>query len=591
MRLVFSFIHFNSSPKAAYKWLRYSLSVRAHKGRVGVTNMQVYIFDTNFFIDLVNLRERGVVQDIRAIFSSQRMQGLVTSHILGEVKDRIMRKKIEQAFHVIESPSADDPLFRSLNEYGTERKVLNRDHPTKYFKREFDPDLELLWLSMQIQQGKLDYGGEVPLSCSIVTDDEGIDKFHLDYCDAQGEDGNSCCEVIKSYIFLQRMLPLAPTEKARDNLQRAERAVFETRIDYKQSMGRTADLVKTIYQMRIEVMRQISQLPSRSWKNAAAWTLDDRDIVEQFLEEDEALDPPRFQQFLAQNANAESILQSLQDLIRESRAWSLELPVPENIYQEYYHLVLGVHAYRTGIRDGSAADIAPFFELLFVVDAKVFDIFLQIIAAFLKAADIARSIETMQLVSGHLTGLDTQAILAFQALLAFLWLAKGDKEMARNIIRGLQGESSASWSKANAQLEPQGHVLETKSPSFFQSIVKLLDLVEENFTTPDELEQFLTDTLKDLSACTDEPLSSEEPQECVRTLHNFALTLSSLGSPFSEKLLFVTTIGKKLCCVPPEEFAAAAEKYLEAAREAKVEVRSPEYFDHITVPKEEPEDE
>lgn len=537
---------------------------------------QYYIFDTNFFIDIVNLGVRSVIKTLKQVFSERKLIGLVTTNILDEVNDHIMRELIEFAFQIVPSPSMDDDLFHNMNEYGHGRKVLNLNQPPRYFKRDYDPDLELVWLSLRIQDGAFTGDGIPPFECTIVTDDEGVENFHRDYCSLQKLKNPNLCQVVKPYIFLQRVLPLASTAKAREEIQHVENVVFQTRINFKQSMGRTQDLVKTINQMRREVMRNIKVLQESTETESPSWTNLERITLEKYLEGEENLSTDQQKQFLTSNNEFQPILVATKNLIRISRDWTKAIPVPEDIYQAYYRLLFEINNYKSNTGQATPTELSRFFYLSIVVDSKVFDIFLQINAAYLREAKIAQAIETMTLLGGHLSGLETGATLAFHALLSFLWLARGDAARARSILSSAPHDIKTHL--------PQEPLDEGVSHEIFRSTLALLNLLDNNFTSLKDVEDALTQTLKPLSACTDDDLSNPEYQECSRTLQNLSQTLSSLGSPFGEKLLYLTAIAKKLCCVPPEEFTNAAEKYLEAARVAKVEIRTPEVFQEVDIP-------
>ncbi len=537
---------------------------------------QYFIFDTNFFIDLVNLRARSAINAIQRVFSKHQMLGFVTNHVLEEVKDRIIRTKIEQAFQIIPSPGPEDPFFFNLNEYGSRRKVLNHNEPKKYFKREFDPDLELVWLSLRIQDGTFTGNGFPPYECIIVTDDEGVENFQKDYCAFQYTGDPKWCQVIKPYIFLQRILSLAPSGQVREMIERAEGDVFQTRMDFKGSMGRTQDLVKTIYQMRREVIRNINQIQESTEKGDISWTNTERQLLEEFLETEEDLPPERQKLLLTTNHEFQPIMLAMRNLIRISRHWTKFLPVPEEIYQLYYRLLFEINLYKTNAHHVAPPELSRFFFLSLVVDSKVFDIFLQVNAAFLREAKIAQSIETMTMLEGHLSGLETGAILAFHALLSFLWLAKGEAARAKSILSITPAEYKTQ--RAKESQEPG------KEPEVFRSTLALLNLLDNNFTSLKDVEDALAQTLKPMSACLDDDLATPEYQECSRALQNLSQTLSSLGSPFAEKLLYLTAVAKKICCVPPEEFTEAAKKYIEAARVANAEIRTPEIFKGIDAP-------
>ncbi|OLS13290.1 MAG: hypothetical protein RBG13Loki_3073 [Promethearchaeota archaeon CR_4] len=536
-----------------------------------------YIFDTNFFIDLINLRTRSLVNAIKQVFSGQNMEGLVTQNILEEIKDRIMRKKIEQSFRIIPSPPSNDILFNQLNEYGSRRKVLNQNLPLKYFKREFDPDLELIWLSLMIQEGTIP-GEKISSSeCFIVTDDEGIENFHRDYFAFQNSGDPTRSQVIKPYIFLQRILPLAPSNEIREILSHAEDAVFQTRIDFKRSMGRTQDLVKTIYQMRREIIRNVDQLQHSPGKGDDSWTVTERQFIEEFLEEEEEPSEGRQTKFFSTNQEFRPIIIALRDLILVFRRWSGALPIPEEIYLIYYRLLYEINLYKNSLHSSASPSLSRFFYLSLLVDSKVFDIFLQINAAFLREAKIAQSIETMTMLSGHISSLETGAILGFHALLAFLWLVKGGTARARSLLFSVSPHVEDIPIDENRQ---------DRGNDIFHKTMALLNLLDKNFTTLEEVEETLTKTLKPLAACTGEDLATPEYQECSRALHALSQTLSSLGSPFAEKILYLTAIAKRLCCVPPEEFAQAAQKYVEATRVSNINIRTPEIFKDINVPDE-----
>lgn len=530
--------------------------------------MEYIIFDANFFIDLKKFKQRALLNEIAKLMAKYGMRGTTITDIRGEVKNNQMQNRITRLFNIIDSPRiAEDPLFEQLDAYRGRKLTLNPSNARFYPKRPGDPDIQLTWLAAKILQGEIFPEDEEDRKCYIVTDDEGVQLFTEDYFQRQFQrrklESTEKCKVIKNYWFLHRFMNRPIKSKVLHELKKTERYMFNNHIKEKRKKGRLSDIVTSLLQLREDYSKQVDTVQELFRKSNIDWSQKDQQWLRAYIDPPEDAAPmPKpvttFKQFLP-------ILDALKALIKSYQHWNLELPVPETFYQIYYQLLLHIHNFKSQMRDAPNENVTRFFFIALVVDAKLFSIFMDVVQLYLRENNVTRAIETMNLLGGHLSSLTTQDLVKFQALLAFLWIVKGEKNIAKNIVEGLAGEMSATTTSIPGQ-------------DLYRAVLQLLDFLERDFQSSDELEAYLVSHLNQMAGCSDEPLDSDEFRDLASQLHDLALTQASMGSPLAPKLLLFTTMAKKLSCVPENDFLKAAEKYIQSARTAGIQVQFPDQY-------------